>query len=142
MNTQTKITTIAFMLALVWISYWLVCQSKVKASEKYMDLVQEKALLEEEKKAESEWWWVDEDAKNECIQSFTDSQEKRHKNNEKRDIRIAEIEKEMGLIESSQAQKKISTTESWSIMNDSDGKTQDNKWYKKLLNWVESLLWL
>lgn len=139
MNTQTKITWFAFMLALFWLSYWLIAQSNVKAMEEYMNLAQEKALLEQQKKSESEWWWVDEDAKNECIQSFTEHQEQRHKNNEKRTQRIAEIEEQMGLIESSQAPKKISQQESKSIMNDTAEKTEDNRWYKRLLNWVESI---
>lgn len=137
MNTQTKITTFAFMLALFWISYWLVCQSNAKASEEYMNLAQEKALLEQEKQEESEWWWVDEYAKNECIQSFTDHQAQRQKNNEKRTQRIAEIDEKMGLIERSQPQKKINDiVESWSIMNDTAEKTEDNPWYKRLLKWV------
>ena len=137
MNTQTKITWFAFLLALFWLSYWLVCHSNAKDSQRYLELLQEKNLLEQEKKAESDWWWVDEEAKNECIQSFTEHQNKRQKNNEKRTQRIAEIEEQMGLIERSQPQKKINDiTESWSIMNDTDGKTTDSKWYKKLLKWV------
>lgn len=139
MNTQQIITTIALWIALVWFSYWIVAQDNARASEKYLELVQEKNLLEQEKKAESEWWWVDEEAKNECIQSFTDHQNQRQKNNEKRTARIEQIEKEMGLIESSQAPKKISQQESKSITNDTAEKTEDNRWYKKLLKWVESI---
>ena len=139
MNTQTKITWFAFMLALFGLSYWMIAQSNAKAMEEYMNLAQEKALLEQQKKSESEWWWVDEDAKNECIQSFTEHQEQRHKNNEKRTQRISEIEEQMGLIESSQAPKKISQQESKSIMNDTVEKTEDKPWYKRLLNWVESI---
>ena len=137
MNTQTKITWFAFMLALFWISYWLVCISNAKASEEYMNLAQEKTLLEQQKQEESEWWWVDEAAKNECIQSWTDHQNQRKKNNEKRTQRIAEIEEQMGLIESSQAPKKIN--ESKSSMNDTQAETTDNWWFKRLLRWVESL---
>ena len=137
MNTQTKITWFAFMIALFWISYWLVCNSNAKAMEEYMNLAQEKTLLEQQKQEESEWWWVDEEAKNECIQSWTDHQNQRKKNNEKRTQRIAEIEEQMGLIESSQAPKKIN--ESKSSMNDTQAETTDNWWFKKLLRWVESL---
>ena len=137
MNTQTKITWFAFMIALFWISYWLVCNSNAKAMEEYMNLAQEKTLLEQQKQEESEWWWVDEAAKNECIQSWTDHQNQRKKNNEKRTQRIAEIEEQMGLIESSQAPKKIN--ESKSSMNDTQAETTDNWWFKKLLRWVESL---
>lgn len=136
MNTQTKITAFAFLLALFWISYWLVCQSNAKDSERYLSLKQEKTLLEQQIEEESDWWWVDEDAKNECIQSFTNKQNDRNKNNDNRRNRIEQIENEMGLIESSQAQKKINLTESWSIMNDTAEKTEDSWWYKKLLKWV------
>ena len=136
MNTQTKITAFALLIGLVWFCYWMVAKSEAKDSQRYLELQQEKNLLEEEKKAESEWWWIDEEAKNECIQSFTDHQNKRQKNNEKRTARIEQIEKEMGLIESSQAPKKINQAESWSIMNDIDGKTEDSWWFKKLLKWV------
>ena len=136
MNTQTKITWFAFMIALFWISYWLVCNSNAKAMEEYMNLAQEKTLLEQQKQEESEWWWIDEEAKNECIQSWTDHQNQRKKNNEKRTQRIAEIEEQMGLIESSQAPKKISQQESKSITNDTAEKTEDNRWYKRLLRWV------
>ena len=137
MNTQTKITWFAFMIALFWISYWLVCNSNAKAMEEYMNLAQEKTLLEQQKQEESEWWWIDEEAKNECIQSWTDHQNQRKKNNEKRTQRIAEIEEQMGLIESSQAPKKIN--ESKSSMNDTQAETTDNWWFKRLLKWVESL---
>ena len=137
MNTQTKITWFAFMIALFWISYWLVCNSNAKASEEYMNLAQEKTLLEQQKQEESEWWWVDEAAKNECIQSWTDHQNQRKKNNEKRTQRIAEIEEQMGLIESSQAPKKINELKS--SMNDTQAETTDNWWFKRLLRWVESL---
>ena len=145
MNTQTKITAFAFMLALFWISYWLVCQSNAKDSERYLELLQEKNLLEQQIQEESDSWWVDEDAKNECIQSFTNKQNDRKKINDKRRIRVEQIDNEMGLIESSQAQKKnklLNNSEiydlntSWSIMNDTADETEDNRWYKKLLKWV------
>lgn len=139
MNTQTKITWFAFLLAMFGLSYWMIAQSNAKAMEEYMNLAQEKALLEQQKEEESDWWWVDEDAKAECVKSRTDHQEQRHKNNEKRTQRIAEIEEQMGLIESSQAPKKISQQESKSITNDTAEKTEDNRWYKKLLKWVESI---
>jgi hypothetical protein len=136
MNTQQKITTIALMIWLVWFTYWLVCQDNAKASEEYLSLAQEKARLELEKEEESDWWWVDEYAKNECIKSWEDHQNQRQKNNEKRTQRIEEIKKQMGLLESSQAQKKINLTESWSIMNDTAEKTTDSWWFKRLLMWV------
>ena len=125
------------MLALFWFSYWLVCQSNAKDSERYLQLVQEKQLLEEQIQDEKDGWWVDEYAKQECVDSWTKKQEDREKTNDKRRSRIEQIENEMGLIERSQPQKKINdTTELKSIMNDTDEKTTDNKWYKKLLKWV------
>lgn len=136
MNTQTKITAFAFLLALFWISYWLVCQSNAKDSERYLSLKQEKTLLEQQIQEESDWWWVDESAKQECIDSWTKKQEDRSKLNDNRRNRIEKINEEMGLIERRQPQKKINLTESWSIMNDTAEKTEDNRWYKKLLKWV------
>lgn len=162
MTTENKITAFAFMLALFWISYWLVCNSNAKAMEEYMNLAQEKEMLiqaneqlNKDKKEESDWWWVDEDAKAECIKSWEDHQKQRNQNNIKRDKDIAanswkieEIDKKMGLIQSSQAQKKnklLNNSEtsdlniSWYIMNDTVEETQDSWWFKKLLNWVASI---
>lgn len=140
MNTQQIITTIAFWVALFWISYWMVAQDRAKASEEYLALVQEKQQLEQEIKEESDSWWVDEYAKQECIDSWSKKQDDRSKQNDKRRTRIEQIDQEMGLIESSQAPKKISQNESGFITNDTDGTTTDNKWYKKLLKWV-GLTW-
>lgn len=162
MTTENKITAFAFMLALFWISYWLVCNSNAKAMEEYMNLAQEKEMLiqaneqlNKEKQEESDWWWVDEDAKAECVKSWENHQKQRNKNNIKRDEDIAanswkieEIEKKMGLIQSSQAQKKnklLNNSESsdlnisWYIMNDTVEMTTDSWWFKKLLNWVASI---
>lgn len=159
MTTENKITAFAFMLALFWISYGLVCNSNAKAMEEYMNLAQEKELLiqaneqlNKDKQEESEWWWVDEDAKAECIKSWTDHQKQRNQNNIKRDEdiaanswKIADIEKKMGLIQSSQAQKKnklLNNSEtsdqniSWYTMNDTVEATTDNRWYRELLKWV------
>lgn len=145
MNTQTKITAFAFLLALFWISYWLVCQSNAKDSQRYLELQQQKDLLEQQIQEESESWWVDESAKQECIDSWTKKQEDRSKLNDKRRTQIEKIDEEMGLLKSSQAQKKnklLNNSEtsdlntSWSIMNDTAGKTEDSKWYKRLLKWV------
>ena len=138
MNTQQIITTIALWIALVWFSYWIVTQDNARASEEYLSLAQEKAQLELEKEEESDGWWVDEYAKNECIKSWEEHQNQRQKNNEKRTARIEQIEKQMGLIQSSQAQKKINfnTAESWYIMTDTVEKTEDNWWFKRLLKWV------
>lgn len=153
MTTENKITAFAFMLALFWISYGLVCNSNAKAMEEYMNLAQEKELLiqaneqlNKDKQEESDWWWVDEDAKAECIKSWTDHQKQRNQNNIKRDEdiaanswKIADIEKKMGLIQSSQAQKKNNQQESESITSDTQTETQDSWWFKRLLRWVESI---
>lgn len=118
MNTTQKIYTILFGIILVMFAYIIVIQPKVNASEKYMELQQEKERLiqenkklESDKKEESDWWWVDEDAKAECIQSWTDHQKQRNQNNIKRDKdikanswRIEKINEEMGLLLQSQLQ--------------------------------------
>lgn len=162
MTTENKITWFALMLAMFGLSYWLIAQSNAKAMEEYMNLAQEKELLiqaneqlNKDKKEESDWWWVDEDAKAECIKSWEDHQKQRNQNNIKRDKDIAanswkieEIDKKMGLIQSSQAQKKnklLNNSEtsdlniSWYTMNDTVEETQDKPWYRRLLMWVESI---
>lgn len=117
--TKTQIIyTSLFGVIITLSAYIMIMQPKVNASEKYLELQQEKARLielnqqlETAKAEESEWWWVDEEAKNECIKSFEDMQNKRNKNNIQRDKeitanswRIEQIEYEMGLIMSRQAQ--------------------------------------
>lgn len=147
MTTENKITAFAFMLALFWISYGLVCNSNAKAMEEYMNLAQEKELLiqaneqlNKDKQEESDWWWVDEDAKAECIKSWTDHQKQRNQNNIKRDKdiaanswKIADIEKKMGLFQRSKPLKKTNQLESKSTMSDTVEKTEGKPWYKRLL---------
>lgn len=134
MNTQQKITTFALMIWLVWFTYWAICQDNAKANEELVaayNRIQELSWLIEN---ESDNWWIAEDAKAECIQSWNQQQEKANK---QADIYRAEKSRLEGLIERSQPQKKISdTVESWSIMNDTAEKTEDNRWYKRLLKWV------
>lgn len=162
MNTQTKITWFAFLLAMFGLSYWMIAQSNAKAMEEYMNLAQEKEILIEankqlnkDKQEESNWWWVDEDAKAECIKSWEDHQKQRNQNNIKRDKdiaanswKIADIEKKMGLIQSSQAQKKnklLNNSEiydlniSWYTMSDTAEKTEDSRWFNRLMKWVDSI---
>lgn len=162
MTTENKITWFALMLAMFGLSYWLIAQSNAKAMEEYMNLAQEKELLiqaneqlNKDKKEESDWWWIDEDAKAECVKSWEDHQKQRNQNNIKRDKDIAanswkieDIEKKMGLIQSSQAQKKnklLNNSEtsdlniSWYTMNDTVEMTTDSWWFKKLMNWVDSI---
>jgi predicted Holliday junction resolvase-like endonuclease len=94
--TKTQIIyTSLFGVIITLFAYILIMQPKVNASEKYLELQQEKArlielnqTLESEKKEESDAWWVDEDAKNECIKSFEDLQKKRNQNNIQRDKEI------------------------------------------------------
>ena len=118
MNKTQTIYTILFGVILSLFAYIIVIQPKVNASEKYLELQQEKELLiqankqlEADKKEESEWWWVDEDAKAECIQSREQHQAERNKNNIQRDKdikanswRIEKINEEMGLLLQSQLQ--------------------------------------
>ena len=112
MTKTQAIYTALIGLIISMFAYIMIMQPKVNASEKYLELQQEKARLielnqqlETAKAEESEWWWVDEEAKNECIKSFEDMQNKRNKNNIQRDKeitanswRIEQIENEMGLI--------------------------------------------
>ena len=112
MNRQQTIYTILFGVILSMFAYIIVIQPKVNATEKYMELQQEKERLiqenkqlEADKKEESDWWWVDEDAKAECIQSREQHQDQRNKNNIQRDKdikanswRIEKINEEMGLL--------------------------------------------
>lgn len=117
--TKTQIIyTSLFGVIITLSAYIMIMQPKVNASEKYLELQQEKELLiqankqlEADKKEESDWWWIDEDAKAECIQSWTDHQKQRNQNNIKRDKdikanswRIEKINEEMGLIMQSQLQ--------------------------------------
>ena len=112
MNKTQTIYTILFAVILSMFAYLIVIQPKVNATEKYMELQQEKERLiqenkqlEADKKEESDWWWVDEDAKAECIQSREQHQAERNKNNIQRDKdikanswRIEKINEEMGLL--------------------------------------------
>lgn len=117
--TKTQIIyTSLFGVIITLLAYIMIMQPKVNASEKYLELQQEKARLielnkqlETAKAEESEWWWVDEEAKNECIKSFEDMQNQRNKNNIQRDKeitanswRIEKINEEMGLMLQSQLQ--------------------------------------
>ena len=140
MNTQTKITWFAFMLALFWISYWLVCNSNAKASTEYFELEQRNIQLENEIKELQQQRWDYEDMKNECIESYTQQQNKVSKQADKKRIEQwnNEVKKE-GLLKRSKPLKKTNMNESKSSMNDTQAETTDNWWFKKLLRWVESL---
>ena len=98
MNKQTILNLILLWLVVIVFSYTAVLQNKVNANEELMALEQEEAQLKAEMKEDSDWRWVDEYWKTECVDSFTKSQENRTKRNDKRRIRLAEIEEEKGLI--------------------------------------------
>lgn len=102
MNKTTILNIAIFWLALVWFIGWWVAQNKVNANEEILSLQQEKYLLEQEIREESDGWWVDEDAREECINScrvsWNNHQTERTKNNDKRRERIDEIEKRLGLL--------------------------------------------
>lgn len=118
MNTTQKIYTALFWVIIVLLAYIVVLQPKANASEKIQELELEKQQLIEEnkqlaidKQEESDAWWVDEEAKNECIKSFEDLQNKRNQNNTIRENqitinswRIEIIDKELGLLMQSQLQ--------------------------------------
>lgn len=112
MNKKTIINIIALWLIVISFTYTAVLKNKVNASEQLITLQKEKLqlietnqLLEAQKQEESDSWWVDEYAKQECIQSWEESQAKRNKRNIQRENeitanswRIEQIDEEMGLI--------------------------------------------
>lgn len=135
MNTQTKITWFAFLLAMFGLSYWMIAQSNVKAMEEivstYNRIQELSGMIEEEQTA----YRIAEESKIECMTSWEQQKDIAHKNADKYRAEKSKLE---GLLKSSQAQKKINlnTAESWYIMTDTVEKTEDNKWYKRLLKWV------
>ena len=98
MNKQTLLNLILLWLVVIVFSYTAVLQNKVNANEELIALEQEEAQLKAEMKEDSDWRWVDEYWKTECVDSFTKSQENRTKRNDKRRVRLLEIEEEKGLI--------------------------------------------
>lgn len=102
MNRTTIINIIVLWLAICFGAWGLVAQNKVNANEEILSLQQEKYLLEQEIREESDGWWVDEDAREECINScrvsWNNHQNERTKNNDKRRERIDEIDKRLGLL--------------------------------------------
>lgn len=140
MTTENKITAFAFMLALFWISYGLVCNSNAKAWTEYFELEQKNIQLEHEIWELKQQRWDYEDMKKECIDSYTEQQEKVSKQADKKRIeQWNNTVKQMGLIQRSKPQKKTNQQESESITSDTQTETQDNWWFKRLLRWVESI---
>jgi len=137
MNTQTKITWFAFMIALFWISYWLVCNSNAKASTEYFELEQRNIQLENEIKELQQQRRDYEDMKNECIESYTQQQNKVSKQADKKRIEQwnNEVKKE-GLLKRSKPLKKTNQQELKSITSDTAEKTKGKPLYRKLLKWV------
>ena len=137
MNNQQKLTTIAFMLALFGLSYWAIAQSNAKTWTEYFELEQRNIQLENEIKELQSQRWDYEDMKKECIDSYTEQQEKVSKQADKKRIEQwnNEVKKE-GLLKRSKPLKKTNMNESKSITSDTVEKTEDNRWYRKLLKWV------
>ena len=137
MNNQQKLTTIAFMLALFGLSYWAIAQSNAKTWTEYFELEQRNIQLENEIKELQSQRWDYEDMKKECIDSYTEQQEKVSKQADKKRIEQwnNEVKKE-GLLKRSKPLKKTNMNEWKSITNDTAEKTEDNRWYRKLLKWV------
>jgi len=137
MNNQQKLTTIAFMLALFGLSYWAIAQSNAKTWTEYFELEQRNVQLENEIKELQSQRWDYEDMKKECIDSYTEQQEKVSKQADKKRIEQwnNEVKKE-GLLKRSKPLKKTNMNESKSITSDTAEKTEDNRWYRKLLKWV------
>jgi len=137
MNNQQKLTTIAFMLALFGLSYWAIAQSNAKTWTEYFELEQRNVQLENEIKELQSQRWDYEDMKKECIDSYTEQQEKVSKQADKKRIEQwnNEVKKE-GLLKRSKPLKKTNMNEWKSITSDTAEKTEDNRWYRKLLKWV------
>lgn len=137
MNNQQKLTTIAFMLALFGLSYWAIAQSNAKAWTEYFELEQRNIQLENEIKELQQQRWDYEDMKKECIDSYTEQQNKVNKQADKKRIEQwnNEVKKE-GLLKRSKPLKKTNQQEWKSITSDTAEKTEDNRWYRKLLKWV------
>jgi len=140
MNNQQKLTTIAFMLALFGLSYWAIAQSNAKTWTEYFELEQRNIQLENEIKELQSQRWDYEDMKKECIDSYTEQQEKVSKQADKKRIEQwnNEVKKE-GLLKRSKPLKKTNQQELKSTTSDTAEKTEDNRWYKKLIMWVESI---
>lgn len=140
MNNQQKLTTIAFWIALVGLSYWAIAQSNAKAWTEYFELEQRNIQLENEIKELQQQRWDYEDMKNECIDSYTEQQNKVNKQADKKRIEQwnNEVKKE-GLLKRSKPLKKTNQQELKSITNDTAEKTQGSWWFNRLLRWVDSI---
>ena len=140
MNNQQKLTTIAFMLALFGLSYWAIAQSNAKTWTEYFELEQRNVQLENEIKELQSQRWDYEDMKKECIDSYTEQQEKVSKQADKKRIEQwnNEVKKE-GLLKRSKPLKKTNMNEWKSITSDTVEKTQDSWWFRKLIMWVDSI---
>ena len=140
MNNQQKLTTIAFWIALVGLSYWAIAQSNAKAWTEYFELEQRNIQLENEIKELQAQRWDYEDMKNECIDSYTEKQNKVNKQADKKRIEQwnNEVKKE-GLLKRSKPLKKTNQQELKSITNDTAEKTQGSWWFNRLLRWVDSI---
>lgn len=138
MNTQTKITWFAFLLAMFGLSYWMIAQSNAKAMEEivstYNRIQELSGMIEEEQTA----YRIAEESKIECMTSWEQQKDTAHKNADKYRAEKSKLE---GLLKRSQPQKKINfnTAESKSTMSDTAEKTEDKPWYKRLMKWVESI---
>lgn len=140
MNNQQKLTTIAFWIALVGFSYWAIAQSNAKTWTEYFELEQKNIQLENEIWELKQQRWDYEDMKKECIDSYTEQQEKVSKQADRKRIeQWNNTVKQMGLLKRSQPQKKINQQESKSITSDTAEKTEDNRWFNRLLRWVDSI---
>lgn len=99
---QNIITWIAFMLALFGLSYWMIAQNKVRASQEIIEAQNRIEELSWMILQAKDAWNIAEWAKQECIESWTEQQTKANKEAE---LYRAEIKSLEGFIKSRQAQK-------------------------------------
>lgn len=98
MNKTTILNIAIFWLALVWFIWWWVAQNKVNANEEILSLQKRNIELDKLIQEESDWWWVDEYAKEECKQSFIESQQKRNERADEYRAEKQENEERLGLL--------------------------------------------
>lgn len=98
MNKTQTICTVLWGIIVVLLSYIVVIQSKVNANEEILVLQQRNIELDKLIQEESDWWWVDEYAKEECKQSFIESQQKRNERADEYRAEKQENEERLGLL--------------------------------------------
>ena len=98
MNKTTIAITVLLGVIVSMFSYCLILQDKVNANEEILALQKRNIELELLIQEESDGWWVDEDAKTECVESWTKHQEERSKLAESYRLEKENNDKRLGLL--------------------------------------------